>query len=189
MSGKEAEKALADLVDARAPDLAPWLSLIALPLGLEVPESVEVSQLEDQFRPARTLAAIDALLEATVTSPTVLVIEDTHWMDEPSRELLAGLLSGLNGRPWLIVLTRRPGDDGFVAPDDLQCHSASSSTRWASSRPRTSSTAQPRTHLCRRNRWNGWPTRRKDVPCSSSSCCRLSAAADRSMTSRSRWRR
>ena len=120
IGGKKAKKALADLVDARAPDLAPWLSLIALPLGLEVQESVEVSQLEDQFRPARTLAAIDALLEATVTSPTVLVIEDTHWMDEPSRDLLAGLHSRLNGRPWLIVLTRRPGDDGFVAADDLQ---------------------------------------------------------------------
>jgi tetratricopeptide (TPR) repeat protein len=48
----------------------------------------------------------------------VLVIEDTHWMDEPSRELLAGLLSGPMRHAWMVVLTRRPGDDGFVAPSD-----------------------------------------------------------------------
>ena len=121
LTGKDAGQAVSDLIETQAPELAPWRSLIALPLGIEIPESDEVKQLEDQFRPARTLAAIDTLLAATVTTPTVLVIEDTHWMDEPSRDLLAGLLDGLDHRPWLIVLTRRPGQDGFVAPDDLQC--------------------------------------------------------------------
>ena len=117
---QECEMALFNLVNSKAPLLTPWLSLIALSLGLEMPESVEVKQLEDQFRPARTLAAIEALLAATVTNPTVLVIEDTHWMDEPSRDLLAGILSGLSNHPWMIILTRRPGDDGFVVPDDPQ---------------------------------------------------------------------
>jgi tetratricopeptide (TPR) repeat protein len=117
---EESRKALRVLVDAKAPHLAPWLSLIGVTLGVEIAESAEVKQLEDQFRPARTLAAVDTLLEATVTSPTVFVIEDSHWMDEPSRELLGGLLAGLSRYPWLIVLTRRPGEDGFVAPDDSQ---------------------------------------------------------------------
>ncbi|HEY6629178.1 MAG TPA: AAA family ATPase, partial [Acidimicrobiia bacterium] len=113
---QEYEMALFNLVKSKAPQLAPWLSLIGLPLGLEIRESTEVKQLEDQFRPARTLAAVSELLVATVTSPTVFIIEDTHWMDEPSRDLLAGLLSELGHRPWMIILTRRPGDDGFVAP-------------------------------------------------------------------------
>ena len=34
-----------------------------------------------------------------MTDPTVLVIEDTHWMDEASRELLGGLLTGLSDIP------------------------------------------------------------------------------------------
>ncbi len=110
------EKSLVDLVEAKSPHLAPWLPLIAVTIGLDVPDSVEVDQLEDQFRPARTLDAVGTLLEATVASPTVLVIEDTHWMDEASRELLAGLLSAVGLRPWMIILTRRPGDGGFVAP-------------------------------------------------------------------------
>lgn len=118
LDAEDSKKALAHLVATKTPDLAPWLSLIGLTLGLEVPESDEVRQLEDQFRPARTLAAIQELLAATVTSPTTFVIEDTHWMDEPSRDLLNGLLDGLDHLPWLIVLTRRPGDDGYLAPSD-----------------------------------------------------------------------
>jgi predicted ATPase/class 3 adenylate cyclase len=117
---RETHKALKALVDASAPDLAPWLSLIGVAVGVEIPESAEVQMLEDQFRPVRTMASVDTLLEATTTGPTVLIIEDTHWMDDASRELLGGLLSGLSRHPWLMVLTRRPGDDGFVAPTDPQ---------------------------------------------------------------------
>jgi class 3 adenylate cyclase/tetratricopeptide (TPR) repeat protein len=113
-----AQEALKALIDARAPELGPWLSLIGVALGLEVADSPEVEMLEDQFKPARTMASVDALLEATTTDPTVFIIEDTHWMDDASRELLGGLLAGLSRHPWLIVLTRRPGDDGFVAPTD-----------------------------------------------------------------------
>ena len=116
----DSEKTLRRFVNSKAPQLAPWLSLIGVALGIEIAESVEVKQLEDQFRPARTLAAVDTLLEATVTSPTVFVIEDTHWMDEPSRELLGGLLAGVSRHPWMIILTRRPGEDGFVATADSQ---------------------------------------------------------------------
>ena len=117
LEGEALAKALIEMVDEAAPELAPWVSLIGMVLGIDLPASVEVAQLEDQFRPARTMAAVDALLEATIVDPTVFVIEDTHWMDEPSRELVAGLLVGLDRHPWMIVLTRRPGDDGFVPPD------------------------------------------------------------------------
>jgi predicted ATPase len=116
----ESQKALRALIEAKAPELSPWLSLIGVAVGLEIPDSPEVELLEDQFRPARTMASVDALLEATATDPTVFIVEDTHWMDDPSRELLGGLLAGLSRHPWLMILTRRPGDDGFVAPDSVQ---------------------------------------------------------------------
>ncbi|HKX76062.1 MAG TPA: adenylate/guanylate cyclase domain-containing protein [Acidimicrobiia bacterium] len=111
------EASLRKLVAAVAPALEPWLALIGIPLGLNIEESDDVAQLEDQFRPARTLAAVGALLEATETEPTLFVIEDTHWMDDASAALLGGLLSGHERLPWLFLLTRRPGSDGFVAPD------------------------------------------------------------------------
>lgn len=111
------EAYLRRLVQIKAPELEPWLALIGLPLGLDLAESPEVAELEDQFRPARRVSAVGALLEATLDTPTLFVIEDTHWMDEASRELLAGLMSGLARLPWLFALTRRPGESGFVAPD------------------------------------------------------------------------
>jgi class 3 adenylate cyclase/tetratricopeptide (TPR) repeat protein len=116
LSDDATEAALGNLVDTSAPQLEPWLALIGLPLGLDLVQSPEVAQLEDQFRPARVLSSVASLLEATVTTPTLFAIEDTHWMDEASRELLAGLMIGLDRVPWLIALTRRPGDGGFVAP-------------------------------------------------------------------------
>jgi len=111
------EKALFELVDTLAPELGPWLSLIGLALGLEIADSVEVSQLEDQFRPVRAMTAIGALLEVTMKDPVVFVVDDTHWMDEPSRDLLASLVSGLDRYPWMFVLTRSLGADGFLAPE------------------------------------------------------------------------
>ena len=111
------EKALFELVDRLAPELGPWLSLIGLALGLEIADSVEVSQLEDQFRPVRAMTAIGSLLEATIKDPVVFVVDDTHWMDEPSRDLLASLVSGLDRYPWMFVLTRSLGAEGFLAPE------------------------------------------------------------------------
>ena len=117
LDGESLEMELREMVDEAAPELTPWISLVGLALGLDLPDTVEAAQLEDQFRPTRTLAAVAALMEATLSEPTVFVIEDTHWMDEPSRGLLAGLVVGLERQPWMFVLTRRPGEDGFVAPD------------------------------------------------------------------------
>jgi class 3 adenylate cyclase/tetratricopeptide (TPR) repeat protein len=114
---KETADKLAGLVQEIAPDLTPWLALIGVVLNVEIEPSPEVAQLDDQFRPARTVAAVGTLLEAVITARTLMVIEDTHWMDDASRELLAGLLFGLERQPWLLILTRRPGEAGFVAPN------------------------------------------------------------------------
>jgi class 3 adenylate cyclase len=108
-------KRLSALIDEHAPELTPWTGLLAAPLDLELEVSPEVAQLEDQFRPARTLATVAALLESTVEDPTVFVIEDNHWMDDASAELLEGLIQHSEHDPWMFILTRRPGDQGFVA--------------------------------------------------------------------------
>ena len=53
------------------------------------------------------------LLEATL-----LVFEDTHWMDDASADLLRELIKGLEQRPWLVVVARRDQPTGFAAPED-----------------------------------------------------------------------
>src|SRR5690606_16366513 len=108
---------LTELVTSLKPHLVPWLALLGPTLDLDIEESLEVAQLEDQFRPARTLAMVEELMCATIESPCRVIVEDTQWMDEASAELLAGLITSVKDQPWMFVLTRRPGTEGFVAAD------------------------------------------------------------------------
>jgi tetratricopeptide (TPR) repeat protein len=51
-----------------------------------------------------------------ITTPTVVIIEDAHWMDEPSAGFLRHLLGRVDSLPWLICVTRRDVETGFTAP-------------------------------------------------------------------------
>lgn len=113
----EAASQLRKLVTSHAPELLPWLSLLAAPLNLEIEESPQVAELDDQYRPARTIEAVRVLLEKVISQPVVFVIGDIHWMDAASCELLTGLLSSLESKPWLLVLTTRPIETAFTLPD------------------------------------------------------------------------
>ncbi len=56
-----------------------------------------------------TFSAIARLVLAQAqTRPVVMIIEDLHWIDEPSREMLDDLVRRLAGAPVLIVATHRP---------------------------------------------------------------------------------
>jgi len=106
---------LAVVVAEQARHLEPWLALIGVPLGLDIEESEEVTLLEDQFRRSRLEEAVGDLLGEVLTDPVIILIEDTHWMDDASGDLLKTLAGSVAARPWLICLTRRPGDGGLVA--------------------------------------------------------------------------
>ena len=112
------EAALTELVRTRAPDLEPWLALIGTPLGPRAARVAQVAELDDQFRPVRTHSAVSALLRASNDRPTMFLIDGTQWMDEASRDLLNTLIAEIEPLPWLIILSRQPGDDGFVATEN-----------------------------------------------------------------------
>ncbi len=114
---REMDSQLRKLVATHAPELSPWLSLLAAPLNLEIEESPEAAELDDQYRPARTIETVRALLEKVVHQPVVFVIGDIHWMDVASCELLTGLISSLEHMPWLLVVTTRPIEAAFTLPD------------------------------------------------------------------------
>ena len=57
------------------------------------------------------------MLGQLLDSPTLLLFEDVHWMDDASSELLRYLGTRLPTRPWLACTTRRPGDGGFAAAE------------------------------------------------------------------------
>jgi tetratricopeptide (TPR) repeat protein len=114
-SAADATRALGALVDRVAPGLRPWLPLLAMPLDVEVEPTQEVQDLQPAFRRARLHGAVEELLKALLPEPTVILIEDVHWIDEASGDLLRHLGATNMTRPWAICCTRRPGDEGFVA--------------------------------------------------------------------------
>jgi class 3 adenylate cyclase/tetratricopeptide (TPR) repeat protein len=116
--GKESARLLAERVEEVAPHLLPWLPLIAVPLDLDVPETPETMALGDNFRRRKLEEIVRDLLGITLATPTLLVFEDVHWMDDASSDLLRALTESISLRPWLVVVTRREETSGFHGSPD-----------------------------------------------------------------------
>jgi len=99
------EKRLAELRVA-APDAAPLLAgLLAIPTGERYPP-LEMSPIR---RRVRTLEILVGALEAIASQRrTLLVVEDLHWADPSTLELLQLLLSSAPRLPLLGIFTARP---------------------------------------------------------------------------------
>jgi class 3 adenylate cyclase/tetratricopeptide (TPR) repeat protein len=105
-------------VQKAAPELLPWLPLVAAVAGVGVPETAEAQAIDERFRKERIERATVELLVALLQEPTLLIFEDAHWMDDASADLLRLLASKVLERPWLVVATRRDQATGFTAPDE-----------------------------------------------------------------------
>src|SRR5581483_7166227 len=97
------------------PELVPEVPLLALAFDADVPTTPAIDELDPGFRTQRLHGAIGQFLERVLVTPTLLVVEDVHWLDDASRELLADLVATPRRRPWLICATLRPDVDGIVA--------------------------------------------------------------------------
>ena len=104
-------------VERTAPHLLPWLPLLAVPVGLDLPDTAETEPLEGEFRKRRLEEVVVELLGMLLLRPTVIVFEDVHWLDEASADLLAHVALTLEARPWLVVATRRDRPTTFSVPD------------------------------------------------------------------------
>lgn len=111
------ERELTGIVTAVAPGLLPWLPLIGIVAGLDLPLTDVVDALGESFRQERLEAATSELLGLVLTGPTVFVFDDAHFMDEASLSLLRRLAQDVASRPWLIVVTRRPVGSALQAEE------------------------------------------------------------------------
>ena len=115
--GEHNRAVLSDRLGAIDEALVPWAPLLAAPLDVEVETTPEVDDLDSAFWRARLHGVMGALLGYLLDSPTLLVLDDVHWMDDASSELLRYLGTQLPMRPWLTCTTRRPIEGGFAAAE------------------------------------------------------------------------
>jgi class 3 adenylate cyclase/tetratricopeptide (TPR) repeat protein len=91
-------------LDAAA--IAPYLS--SLLLGRMDDEMLQ--EVAPEVRRKQTFEALRALLLASSRSqPLVLVIEDLHWLDQPSEAFLTFFGESLGAAPLMLLVTYRPG--------------------------------------------------------------------------------
>jgi class 3 adenylate cyclase/pimeloyl-ACP methyl ester carboxylesterase len=94
-------------------DLAWAAPLVRSLLSLH-PDDADVAAMSPVQRRGRTAEALrDLLIRESQRQPVVLVIEDLHWIDPHSEEVLKLLLEGIAATPILVLLTHRPG---YVQP-------------------------------------------------------------------------
>jgi class 3 adenylate cyclase len=90
-------------------DLAWAVPLIRSLLSLD-PGEADVAAMSPVQRRGRTAEALrELLIRGSYRQPIVLVIEDLHWIDPHSEEVLKVLLDGIAAAPILVLLTQRPG--------------------------------------------------------------------------------
>lgn len=109
----EAGTRLAAIVEKHALHLLPWLPLIAVVVDAEVAETDESSDVDPRFRRVKAQQVVADLMEALGRAPTVVSIEDAEHMDDASAELISELLGRIDDRPWLVLISRAPGNEGL----------------------------------------------------------------------------
>jgi class 3 adenylate cyclase/tetratricopeptide (TPR) repeat protein len=84
------------------------LGLLLNLLGLKAPEGV-LQGLDATLIGLRTRDLLQQLLQARCRlSPTVMLLEDLHWIDSASEELLGKMVESGDALPLMILHTRRP---------------------------------------------------------------------------------
>lgn len=103
-----------------APDRVNALPLLGPALGLALPENSFSQTLDPQSRKTALEALLVDCLKGIKEPGVLIVLEDLHWMDPLSRDLLEEIARGCNHLPVLIVLAYRPLEANYQRPLELE---------------------------------------------------------------------
>ncbi|MGZ6904661.1 MAG: adenylate/guanylate cyclase domain-containing protein [Acidimicrobiia bacterium] len=109
--------ALEDAVTTHAPELGPWMPLLATVLDVPVPSTPEVDAIDPEFLPQRVREVTATFLNAVLPTGVVVIVEDAHWIDDASTMVLDLILRSVHSRPALVCLTRRETETGARVPE------------------------------------------------------------------------
>lgn len=99
-------EALLNRADITSPTALPLLAAL---LSIPLPESYAPLRLTPQQQKDDTLRLLTELYAGLSTrGPLLLIVEDMHWIDPTSRDLLDGLVSRLKNLPVLLLVSFRP---------------------------------------------------------------------------------
>jgi hypothetical protein len=123
--------------DAAVP--AESLGLLGELLGIPRPRPGRGARLDAIRKRKLLFEAIGGRLEAMARQrPVVVTIEDIHWLDPSSRELVASLVPRISSIPVLMILTTRSGEiptwvsEAHVTVLDLGAIDQQARTLWPS---------------------------------------------------------
>jgi predicted ATPase/class 3 adenylate cyclase len=113
-SSQPLEQQVGDLqahVAALLPDLLPRLPLLGSLLDLPIPENDLTRSLDPKIRKS----SLEAMLADTIRArarlkPLLIVIEDLHWIDPLSLDLLDAVSRAIHNLPVAVILAYRPPD-------------------------------------------------------------------------------
>jgi class 3 adenylate cyclase/predicted ATPase len=77
-------------------------------LSLPAPGHHPLTNLSPQRKKERTLEVLIRGLESLARQPVVMIVEDAHWIDPTSRELLDLTIERIRSLPVLLIITFRP---------------------------------------------------------------------------------
>lgn len=81
---------------------------------MHLPATAKSAQLSSETSAAQLHFLVDRLLAALLPERlTLLLVEDAHWLDEASSELLRTVLRKVDERGWAALVTRRIGGCGL----------------------------------------------------------------------------
>jgi class 3 adenylate cyclase/tetratricopeptide (TPR) repeat protein len=112
VSEEEQVRALERELTAIDPALVPRAPLLAALLDLPIPDNDLTASFDAKLRKTSLEGLlVECFCARAHDEPLVLVLEDCHWLDPLSRDLLAALARALSSLRVLIVLAYRPSDD------------------------------------------------------------------------------
>jgi class 3 adenylate cyclase/tetratricopeptide (TPR) repeat protein len=116
---EDSEGVLRAAVAEADPELVPWVPLLGILLGLDLPHTPETKELDERFL-RETLADVTrrflaARLEA---KPFVLVVEDAQFMDDSSADLLRRLAKAGESLPHALVVARTQREGLWIDAED-----------------------------------------------------------------------
>lgn len=105
-------------LEAIDPRLAARVPLLGPVLNLSVPETTLTKSFDAKLRKTSLEALLVGLVKWRASQgPLVLVLEDTHWIDPLSRDLLKAIGHSAAGQNVIILLTYRISEDGISQPE------------------------------------------------------------------------